>query len=119
MSCTNKWLHIGSKRYLAVRLAVCCMNCKHCVSHTPCDDPTEYACALLSRPKHEPRMVFGPGSTTYQKRVSESHLWWAHNKVSAGTVCDDYIPSNQPQMIEYEDDYTREAATGGDIGMIG
>ena len=104
----QKWIHVGSNMILPLRFAVCCQNCKHCISQTPCDDPTQYACARLSRPKREPPMVFGIGSAAYRKKCRDVRLWWARHFVAAGTVCDDFMPSTVSQMVEYEDDDTRD-----------
>jgi len=105
------WVHIGQEMVGKVWLAPCCQNCKHCRRITPCDDPTQYACARLSRPKREPPVVFGRGSDTYRRACAEVHLWWARHYVAAGTTCNHFVPSTIPtEIIQYEDDYTREAA---------
>lgn len=106
----KKYVHVGSKMMHELRFAQCCQHCAYCVSRSLVDDGDDYACARRSRPKREPRMVFGPGSATYRKKCREAHLWWAQHYVSAGTVCDYFEMSRAAQMIEYEDDYTRQAA---------
>lgn len=105
----HKWIHVGRNMLADLRFATCCQECKYCVSRSQIDDGKDYACARLSKPKREPKAVFGPGSASYRKRCAEVHLWWARHFVSAGTICDSFMPSDRSQMVEYEDDYTREA----------